>query len=84
MYRDEVFPAYCFEFADSTYYGFPSIDGAGLKLGRHDGGDVVNPNDPLRPFDASDAAGLTKTSLISLCLSMERLNTEKQVFDDTR
>lgn len=58
LYRDEVFPAYCFEFADSTYYGFPSIDGAGLKLGRHDGGDVVNPNDPLRPFDASDTVDL--------------------------
>ncbi|WP_421926144.1 N-methyl-L-tryptophan oxidase [Lysinibacillus capsici] len=58
LYRDKVFPAYCFEFADSTYYGFPSIDGAGLKLGRHDGGDVVNPNDPLRPFDASDAVDL--------------------------
>ena len=49
LYRDEIFPAYCFEFADSTYYGFPSIDGSGSKLGRHDGGDVVNPNDPLRP-----------------------------------
>ncbi|WP_342442829.1 N-methyl-L-tryptophan oxidase [Lysinibacillus sp. FSL K6-0075] len=58
LYRDEVFPAYCFELADSTYYGFPSIDGAGLKLGRHDGGDVVNPNDPLRPFDASDTVDL--------------------------
>ncbi|MFE3577400.1 N-methyl-L-tryptophan oxidase [Lysinibacillus sp. NPDC059133] len=58
LYREDVFPAYCFEFADSAYYGFPSIDGAGLKLGRHDGGEVINPNDPLRPFDDQDALDL--------------------------
>ncbi len=58
LYHEDIFPAYCFEFADSAYYGFPSIDGAGLKLGRHDGGDGINPNDPLRPFDEQDAIDL--------------------------
>lgn len=58
LYHDEVFPAYCFEFADSTYYGFPSIDGTGLKLGRHDGGEAINPNEPLRPFDEADSVDL--------------------------
>ncbi|WP_155590442.1 N-methyl-L-tryptophan oxidase [Lysinibacillus cavernae] len=58
LYREDVFPAYCFELADSTYYGFPSIDGAGLKLGRHDGGEAINPNDLLRPFDESDTVDL--------------------------
>ncbi|MFJ7182542.1 N-methyl-L-tryptophan oxidase [Lysinibacillus xylanilyticus] len=58
LYHEDIFPAYCFEFADSAYYGFPSIDGAGLKIGRHDGGDGINPNDPLRPFDEQDAIDL--------------------------
>ncbi|MFJ5764366.1 N-methyl-L-tryptophan oxidase [Lysinibacillus sp. NPDC093210] len=58
LYRDAIFPAYCFEFANSSYYGFPSIDGAGLKLGRHDGGEAINPNEPLRPFDEQDGAEL--------------------------
>ncbi|ACA39350.1 Monomeric sarcosine oxidase [Lysinibacillus sphaericus C3-41] len=58
LYSNEVFPAYCFEFADSSYYGFPSIDGAGLKLGRHDGGEEINPNKPLHPFDDHDRADL--------------------------
>ncbi|MFJ3387877.1 MULTISPECIES: N-methyl-L-tryptophan oxidase [unclassified Lysinibacillus] len=58
LYHEEIFPAYCFEFADSMYYGFPSIDGAGLKLGRHDGGEAINPNDPLRPFDEQDLIDL--------------------------
>jgi len=40
------------------YYGFPSIDGTGLKLGRHDGGEVISPNDPLRPFDEQDTIDL--------------------------
>lgn len=58
LYRDTTFPAYCFEFADSAYYGFPSIHGAGLKLGRHDGGEPIDPNEPMRPFDNQDAADL--------------------------
>ncbi|KPN95146.1 N-methyl-L-tryptophan oxidase [Lysinibacillus sp. ZYM-1] len=58
LYSDLIFPAYCFEFADSSYYGFPSIDGAGLKLGRHDGGEEINPNVPLRPFDDMDSVDL--------------------------
>lgn len=58
LYAETLFPAYCFELENSTYYGFPSIDGAGLKIGRHDGGDTVNPNEPLRPFDEQDAVDL--------------------------
>ena len=58
LYAENLFPAYCFEFAGSSYYGFPSIDGAGLKIGRHDGGDTVNPNEPLRPFDEQDTVDL--------------------------
>ena len=58
LYAEQQFPAYCFELEGSSYYGFPSIDGAGLKIGRHDGGDTVNPNETLRPFDEQDAIDL--------------------------
>lgn len=58
LYNEEVFPAYCFELGNATYYGFPSIDKAGLKLGRHDGGEAINPNEPLRPFDEQDTVDL--------------------------
>lgn len=58
LYGEPQFPAYCFELNSGIYYGFPSIDGAGLKMGRHDGGDVVNPNEPLHPFDDKDAVDL--------------------------
>lgn len=41
-----------FAFASETgqYYGFPDLDGAGLKLGRHDGGQPVDADAPLVPF----------------------------------
>ncbi|EON73103.1 N-methyl-L-tryptophan oxidase [Lysinibacillus sphaericus] len=58
LYGSDVFPAYCFEFADCAYYGFPSINGAGLKLGRHDGGEAINPNESLRPYDEQDTEDL--------------------------
>ena len=58
LYSAQQFPAYCFEFAGGIYYGFPSIDGVGLKMGRHDGGEAVNPNQPMRPFDDKDAVDL--------------------------
>lgn len=32
------------------YYGFPSIAGTGVKIGRHDGGRPWKPGDPFEPF----------------------------------
>jgi monomeric sarcosine oxidase len=54
-YNQNDFPAFTFELADSIYYGFPSIDGAGLKVGRHDGGDTINPDEVKLAF--GDVAG---------------------------
>src|SRR5699024_11995786 len=36
LYNEKNFPAFTFETSDKQYYGFPSINGTGLKLGRHD------------------------------------------------
>ncbi|MBK3495856.1 N-methyl-L-tryptophan oxidase [Viridibacillus sp. YIM B01967] len=60
-YNQHDFPAFAFELEESIYYGFPSIDGAGLKVGRHDGGDTVNPDESNLPFGeiAGDAEDLT-------------------------
>lgn len=50
IYNHKGFPAFAFETPKGLYYGFPSIDGAGLKVGRHDGGDQINPDLPMRGF----------------------------------
>ncbi|MGM9945118.1 MAG: N-methyl-L-tryptophan oxidase [Lysinibacillus sp.] len=58
LYGEENFPAFTVELGDACYYGFPSIDGAGYKIGRHDGGETINPDEELRDFDESDTADL--------------------------
>ncbi len=65
LYGDTVFPAFSFDTADGIYYGFPSIDGAGLKIGRHDLGEDHNPNTPLAPFD-NDADSKDLRQLLDL------------------
>ncbi|WP_203249316.1 N-methyl-L-tryptophan oxidase [Sporosarcina beigongshangi] len=59
LYNYKQFPAFAFETSQGQYYGFPSIDGAGLKVGRHDGGETINPDEVMREFseleeDATD------------------------------
>lgn len=34
----------------AIYYGFPDIDGAGFKMGRHDGGQPLAPGEAMLPF----------------------------------
>jgi N-methyl-L-tryptophan oxidase len=50
LYQDNNFPAFAFDTKEGLFYGFPSINGSGLKVGRHDGGNSINPDEPLTPF----------------------------------
>lgn len=51
IYSSENFPAFSFETEKGMYYGFPSIEQAGLKIGRHDGGGVeIQPGQSISPF----------------------------------
>lgn len=50
LYRSDRFPAFIFDLPDSIFYGFPSFDGAGVKIGRHDGGQPVHPDQLDRTF----------------------------------
>lgn len=50
LYNSQSFPAFAFQLSDSCYYGFPSIDRTGLKVGRHDTGDTIDPNVDRLPF----------------------------------
>lgn len=60
LYNEKNFPAFTFETSDKQYYGFPSINGTGLKLGRHDGGETINPEANIPEFeeDEEDAVDL--------------------------
>lgn len=66
LYRDEVYPGFAYLDGTVGYYGFPSINGAGLKIGRHDLGDEVNPDEDKIPFgevagDTEDLDGFLQT-----------------------
>lgn len=50
LYSEELYPGFTFQFGQESYYGFPSIDGAGLKVGRHDQGIAVDPSEVKAPF----------------------------------
>ncbi|MBP1992211.1 N-methyl-L-tryptophan oxidase [Paenibacillus eucommiae] len=44
------FPGFTLGGPEGGYYGFPSIGGAGLKIGRHDTGVEWKPGDAVAPF----------------------------------
>jgi N-methyl-L-tryptophan oxidase len=57
-----IFPGFTLGTDEGGYYGFPSIGGAGLKIGRHDNGLAWKPGDRLLPFgsEASDEGDLRR------------------------
>jgi sarcosine oxidase/N-methyl-L-tryptophan oxidase len=50
IYHPDHFPGWMYDDGEETYYGFPSIEKSGVKLGRHDGGVSVDPLTPLEEF----------------------------------
>ncbi len=49
-FNAESFPGFTFGDGTGGYYGFPSIGGAGVKIGRHDTGAEWHPGEELAPF----------------------------------
>ncbi|AJY73658.1 methyltryptophan oxidase [Paenibacillus beijingensis] len=63
LFAEQRFPGFTFGGPGGGYYGFPSIGGAGVKIGRHDGGNEWRPGEPLEPFGSysSDEGDLRST-----------------------
>lgn len=55
LYDQSSFPSFYIEDQDDMCYGFPSIDGAGLKIGRSDGGQKIDPNQHTQNFGQYDS-----------------------------
>jgi N-methyl-L-tryptophan oxidase len=55
LYNHKDFPSFSFETPHGQFYGFPNIDGAGIKVGRHDGGETINPDETLIGFGEMDS-----------------------------
>ncbi|GBD61620.1 N-methyl-L-tryptophan oxidase [Tetragenococcus halophilus] len=50
LYKEGRFPAWGYDDGNSTYYGFPDINEKGLKIGRHDGGRLLDDPRVLERF----------------------------------
>jgi N-methyl-L-tryptophan oxidase len=48
-FHPDTFPAFTMDLNEGIYYGFPNIDEAGLKIGRHDGGQTIHRLEDPRP-----------------------------------
>ena len=57
-FRESKFPCFSFDTEMGTYYGFPDIDGTGLKIGRHDTGMPIHPDQKGVPFHNGDTEEL--------------------------
>ena len=62
LYGEGNLPAFTFDNNDAIYYGFPNINNAGLKLGRHDGPQQEqDPTQAIEPFsEPKDGPDLTQ------------------------
>jgi sarcosine oxidase len=54
LYAPERCPVYLFEVPEGEYYGFPALPGQGVKIGRHDIGEVTTPQDIRREVDRDE------------------------------
>lgn len=54
LYKADTFPGFFGDLPSGVFYGFPSIDGAGLKVGRYDNGDDAEPEYINREFGVYD------------------------------
>lgn len=50
----EHFPVYLMQVPEGDYYGFPAVPGEGVKIGRHDIGEVCTPDAIRREVDQAE------------------------------
>jgi sarcosine oxidase len=60
------FPVWGVSVPEGSYYGFPYIDGQGIKLGRHDVGETCTPETARRTVTADEIEALR--SVLDACL----------------
>jgi sarcosine oxidase len=53
-YQADRCPVYLFQVPEGDYYGFPALPGQGVKIGRHDIGEICTPQTIRRDIDAEE------------------------------
>jgi sarcosine oxidase len=60
-YTPDVFPITLWDTPDGDFYVIPYLPGQGMKVGRHDAGDVVDPETMKRTVDVAELRQQTET-----------------------
>jgi sarcosine oxidase/N-methyl-L-tryptophan oxidase len=66
LYAPERFPIFIADMVDAGMYGFPILEGGGLKVANHRGGETVDPETvdrTVRPGEEAEVADFVATSL---------------------
>lgn len=58
LFMPERCPVYLMQVPEGDYYGFPALPGEGVKIGRHDIGEVTTPHTIRRDVDPEEIAML--------------------------
>ncbi|MCA1667161.1 MAG: N-methyl-L-tryptophan oxidase [Thermomicrobia bacterium] len=58
LFAPERCPVYLMQVPEGDYYGFPALPGEGVKIGRHDIGEICTPETIRRDVDAAEIAML--------------------------
>jgi N-methyl-L-tryptophan oxidase len=64
VFDSRFFPGFNINTEFGEFYGFPSFSGSGLKIGRHDGGEIVDGRQPTAPFGSRPADELEFRQLL--------------------
>lgn len=56
LFEPEQCPVYLLQVLEGHFYGFPALPGDGVKIGRHDVGEVCTPHTIRRAVDAEEIA----------------------------
>lgn len=60
-YTPDVYPITLWDTPTGSYYAIPYLQGQGVKVGRHDSGDVVDPETMKRTVDVAELRRQTET-----------------------
>jgi sarcosine oxidase len=64
-FQPSAMPIYGWELPEGEYYGVPALPGQGLKIGRHDAGDICTPETARRE--------VTRSEIEALCRVLDRV-----------
>ncbi|AQQ52397.1 N-methyl-L-tryptophan oxidase [Planococcus lenghuensis] len=78
LHSPSIFPAWAYDDGETGFYGFPDIDGAGLKIGDHNAGVPMSPEEALTPFGTEPEDGQHVSGFLRTHMGLEPVQRKGQ------